>query len=107
MEKDPLVPDDALPVLRVMGPLVPNGVAPASGVRTETPPLDEVAPYPLAMLRLPPLPTLSDRPALILTDPPVVVVLRPATIVTAPPVFTPVPELNTKAPLDPTLAEPV
>ena len=89
MEKDPLVPDDALPVLIVTDPLVPK--VPASGVLTVKAPLDRLEPKPLK----------------IETAPPLVEVLRPATIVTDPPTSTPVPELNTKAPLDPTAAEPV
>ena len=105
MEKDPLVPDEALPVLMITLPLVP--AVPALGVVTLKEPLDLPAPNPLAIVISPPLLPSSDLPAFILTDPPVVVVLRPATIVTAPPAVTPVPELNTKAPLDPTLAEPV
>ena len=89
MEKDPLVPDDALPVLMITLPLVP--AVPASGVLTVKEPLDLVDPNPLYIDIVPPL----------------VEVLRPATIVTAPPTSTPVPELNTIDPLDPTLAEPV
>ena len=116
------MPDDALPVLIVIDPLVPKVLAPALGVLTLKAPLDVVEPKPLAIVRDPPLFTLSERPALILiappvrasatpavmlTAPPLPVVLRPATIVTAPPAVTLVPELNTKAPLDPILADPV
>ncbi len=45
MEKDPLVPDDALPVLMITLPLVP--AVPASGVLTVKAPLDLVDPKPL------------------------------------------------------------
>ena len=89
MEKDPLVPDDALPVLMITLPLVP--AVPASGVLTVIDPLERVEPKPLEME----------------TAPPLVEVLRPASIVTEPPTSTLVPELNTKAPLEPTAAEPV
>ena len=89
MENEPLVPDDALPVLMITLPLVP--AVPASGVLTVIDPLERVEPKPLKME----------------TSPPLVEVLRPATIVTEPPTSTPVPELNTKAPLDPTAADPV
>ena len=89
MEKEPLVPDDALPVLMITLPLVP--AEPESGVLTVIDPLERVEPKPLEMEIAPPL----------------VEVLRPATIVTEPPISTPVPELNTKAPLEPTAAEPV
>ena len=44
MEKDPLVPDDALPVLMIILPLVPNVVAPAFGVLKDKAPLDVVEP---------------------------------------------------------------
>ena len=44
MEKDPLVPDDELPVLIVIDPLVPNVEAPALGVLTLNDPLEDVAP---------------------------------------------------------------
>ena len=44
MEKEPLVPDDALPVLIVIDPLVPKVVAPALGVLTLNDPLEDVAP---------------------------------------------------------------
>ena len=44
MEKEPLVPDDALPVLIVTLPLVPNVVAPALGVLRLKAPLDVVEP---------------------------------------------------------------
>ena len=98
------MPDDALPVLITIDPLVP--AVPASGVLTVKEPLDLVAPTPLEIDTDPP--TLAVlTPLAIDTDPPAAAVLLPANTVTDPPVPTPVPPLSNKAPLDPTKADPV